>query len=395
MKQTAKKVAIVGGCGHAGLPLSIALARHHQVHVYDTDEVAVALVRSGRMPFREDGADAELPQLIGRSLFVSSNPTDICNCEVVVVVIGTPVDEHLNPDFRLFRKVFAQLEGSLRSGQTLMLRSTVYPGTSQKVAELLQQKGLDIEVVFCPERVAEGFGLREIRMLPQIISGFSRKGLDSAREVFGPLAVELVELPPIEAELAKLFTNSWRYISFAVANQFFMVAADHGLDYDRILRAMKHNYPRAQGLPGPGFTAGPCLFKDTMQLAAFADNQFFLGHSAMLVNEGMPRFVVNRIRARFPDLAARVVGILGMAFKAGSDDLRESLSYKLKKILDVEAGRVLTTDPYVKDDSLRPLEEVVEASDILVMGVPHPDYRSLDFGGKPLVDIWTARGFGR
>ncbi len=207
--------------------------------------------------------------------------------------------------------------------------------------------------------------------------------------------MELVELPPAEAELAKLYTNAWRYISFAVANQFFMVAADHGLDYERTLRAMKHNYPRAQGLPGPGFAAGPCLFKDTMQLAAFADNQFFLGHSAMLVNEGMPRFVVNGIRARLPDLAARTVGILGMAFKAGSDDPRESLSYKLKKILEVEAARVLTTDPYVKDDSLRPIEEVVEASDILVMGVAHPDYHSLDLGGKPLVDIWTAKGFER
>ncbi len=166
MKQTAKKVAVVGGCGHVGLPLSIALAKHHQVYIYDTDEVAVALVRSGRMPFREDGADAELPSVLERSLFVSTSPTDISSCDVVVLVIGTPVDEHLNPDFRLFHKLLAQLEGSLRSGQTLMLRSTVYPGTSQKVAELLRRKGLDIEVVFCPERVAEGFGLREIPHAP-------------------------------------------------------------------------------------------------------------------------------------------------------------------------------------------------------------------------------------
>jgi UDP-N-acetyl-D-mannosaminuronic acid dehydrogenase len=151
---------------------------------------------------------------------------------------------------------------------------------------------------------------------------------------------------------------------------------------------MKQNYPRAQGLPTPGFAAGPCLFKDTMQLAAFGNNQFFLGHAAMLINEGMPRYVVSEMKRAHEDLATKRVGILGMAFKPGSDDPRESLSYKLKKILAVETAEVLTTDPYVKDAALVGLDELLRNSDILVMGVPHAEYRTLDFGAKPVFNIW-------
>ncbi|HEX7663257.1 MAG TPA: nucleotide sugar dehydrogenase [Polyangiaceae bacterium] len=383
-----KRVTVVGGCGHVGLPLSIVLAQYHEVDIYDIDERAVALVRSGVVPFQEEGASEELKLVLGRTLRVGSDPSSIAKADYVVLVIGTPVDEHLNPDFTLFHKVLGQLAEHLHTGQTLVLRSTVYPGTTKQVAQLLKRRGLDIEVVFCPERVAEGFAIREIRDLPQLVAGFSRAGVDSARALFEPFVKELVELEPSEAELAKLFTNVWRYISFAVPNQFYMIAREHGLDYTRIQAAMKHNYPRTAGLPKPGFAAGPCLFKDTMQLAAFGNNHFFLGHAAMLVNEGMPGYVVAEMKRAHPDLGEKRVGILGMAFKPGSDDPRESLSYKLKKILAVEALEVLTTDPRVADADLLPYEEVLRRADILVVGVPHVEYASLDVGNKPIFNIW-------
>lgn len=383
-----KKVVVVGGCGHVGLPLSVVLAHYHDVDIYDIDERAVETVRAGKVPFREEGAEEELREVLGKSLRVGSTPAPLAAADFVVLVIGTPVDEHLNPDFTLFHKVLGQLSEHLRNGQTLVLRSTVYPGTTQQVQELLRKKGLELEVVFCPERVAEGLAVREIRTLPQIIAAFSDAGFKAARDLFAPIGAELVELAPAEAELAKLFTNVWRYISFAVPNQFYMIARDYGLDYERIQKAMKYNYPRAAGMPTPGFAAGPCLFKDTMQLAAFGNNQFFLGHAAMLVNEGMPRYVVSEIKRSHPNLSEKRVGILGMAFKPGSDDPRESLSYKLKKILAVEAHEVLTCDPHVKDAHLLPVEEVVKRSDILVMGVPHAEYRSLNVGAKPLFNIW-------
>jgi UDP-N-acetyl-D-mannosaminuronic acid dehydrogenase len=182
-------------------------------------------------------------------------------------------------------------------------------------------------------------------------------------------------------------------LKFAAANQFYMIANSQGLDYERIRAALAYEYPRAKDLPGAGFAAGPCLFKDTMQLAAFNDNQFYLGHSAMLVNEGLPLYVVSRLERRYP-LSDMTVGILGMAFKAGSDDTRASLSYKLRRLLAFRAKNVLCTDPYVTtDDSLVGLDRVVAEADLLIIGAPHQQYRELRTD-KPVADVWNIVGDG-
>jgi UDP-N-acetyl-D-mannosaminuronic acid dehydrogenase len=199
-------------------------------------------------------------------------------------------------------------------------------------------------------------------------------------------------LAPEEAELAKLFTNTWRYIKFAAANQFWMMCNDFGLDFETVRHAIRYDYPRAADLPGAGFAAGPCLLKDTMQLAAFNNNNFVLGHSAMLINEGLPLYLVSRLEERYT-LADLSVGILGMAFKAGSDDPRESLSYKLRKILQMRARETLCADPYVVDDRLVPQEQVLERADLLIIGVPHPEYRDL-MTDKPVADLWGITGNG-
>jgi UDP-N-acetyl-D-mannosaminuronic acid dehydrogenase len=215
-----------------------------------------------------------------------------------------------------------------------------------------------------------------------------------ASELFGRIAKSIIRLSPLEAELTKIFANVWRYIQFATANQFFMIATDYGLDFYKIYEAMTRDYPRMAGLPKSGFAAGPCLFKDTMQLAAANNNNFALGHAAMLINEGLPNFVVRHLKQKF-DLSEKRVGLLGMAFKADSDDPRESLSYKLRKVLEYEAAEVLCTDVHIKDPSFRPLDEVLDRSDILVVGAPHREYRTLAMPeGKPVVDIWNIYGKG-
>src|SRR6266851_2586187 len=389
-----KKVGIVGGCGHVGLPLAVALAAHHRVFIYDVDRAAVEQVRKGRALFRDEGLDEDLARALGLGLQIKASPEDLPGCDYIVVVVGTPVDEHLNPSFTGIDQVLGQLAEVLREGQTVILRSTLYPGTSERVHNYFKKKGLPLEVAFCPERVAEGQAFREIRTLPQIISGFSPQAVAAARALFEPLGVEMVEVSPLEAELAKLFTNVYRYINFSVANQFFMLASEANADFFRILQAMKHNYPRAAAMPSPGLTAGPCLFKDTMQMSSFNNNRFFLGHAAMLVNEGLPQFVVSRMKQRWPDLATKTVGLLGMAFKAESDDMRESLSYKMKKLLSLHAGSVLTCDPYVKDPLLLPEAEVLRRSDLFVIGAPHARYKALDYRNKGVVDIWNHLGKG-
>jgi UDP-N-acetyl-D-mannosaminuronic acid dehydrogenase len=390
-----RDVVIIGGCGHVGLPLAIAFAdRGAQVGIYDVSEAAVATVNAGQLPFSEPGAASVLERVVtaGR-LRATADPSIVGEAEHVVVVIGTPVDEHLNPDQTAIPKALGGCAPHLRDGQLLVLRSTVFPGVTALVEKMVAGLGVEIEVAFCPERIAEGKAMTELFELPQIVSARSPRGLERAAKLFGMLTDSIVQLSPEEAELAKLFTNVWRYIKFATANQFYMMANDRGLDFERIRRGLSQDYPRAADMPGAGFAAGPCLFKDTMQLAAFNNNNFTLGHTAMTINEGLPLYVVHRLEQRF-DLSSMTVGILGMAFKGESDDIRSSLSYKLKRILEFKADKVLCADPYVTaDPNLLPQEEVIARSGLLVIATPHPEYRGLATS-KPVADIWDVLGNG-
>jgi UDP-N-acetyl-D-mannosaminuronic acid dehydrogenase len=382
-------VAVVGGCGRAGLPLGLAFAdRGLRVLLVDRDAQAVDTVERGEMPFGEDGAEEVLGRVRDEGrLSATTDSSDASNAENLIVVIGTPVDEHLNPDIQAVGRVVAEIGDHLADGQLLVLRSTVYPGVTRKVEQVVGELGKGVDVAFCPERIAEGRALTEVFELPQIVSGRTPKAVERAEKLFRTLTGDVVRLEPEEAELAKLFTNAWRYIKFATANQFFMIANDFGLDFERIRSALAHNYPRAKDLPRAGFAAGPCLFKDTAQLAAFNNNNFHLGQAAMMINEGLPLYVVSRIEQGY-SLAEMNVGILGMAFKGESDDTRSSLSYKLKRILGFKAKAVLCSDPYVTSDpELLPMEQVLEDADLLVIGAPHQAYRDLKTD-RPVVDIW-------
>ena len=224
--------------------------------------------------------------------------------------------------------------------------------------------------------------------MPQIVSGTTPKAAERAAQLFELFAPETIEVTPLEAEFAKLFTNAYRYIEFAATNQLYMIADSAGVDFYRVHEAVTHGYPRMQAFPRAGFAAGPCLFKDTMQLAAFANNQFSLGHNAMMVNEGLVLYVVDKMRQQF-DLSNLTVGLLGAAFKAEIDDIRSSLSYKLKKLLAIQAKQVLMTDPFVSEDpDLVSLDEVLAQSDVLVLCVPHKAYKALDYSKRNVVDVW-------
>jgi UDP-N-acetyl-D-mannosaminuronic acid dehydrogenase len=387
-------VVIVGGCGHVGLPLGIVFAAHGlRVSLYDINQEAADVVNQGRLPFNEPGAEEVLERVAGKSLWATTDPSVISRSEHVIVVIGTPVDKHLNPDPQAVCQAVATLTPSLVDGQLLVLRSTVYPGVTAMVERLIERSGCNIDVAFCPERIAEGRALEELPSLPQLVAGRTDRAIERASKLFRRLTDGIVIVTPEEAELAKLFTNVWRYIKFAAANQFYMIANDFGVDFEKVRHALAYQYPRAADLPAAGFAAGPCLFKDTMQLNAFDENNFMLGYASMAVNEGLPQYVVSRME-KLHHLEFMTVGILGMAFKGGSDDTRSSLSYKLKRILRYKAETVLCTDPYVTTDpDLTPLEEVCRGSDLLIIGAPHKAYRDLEFEG-PVIDIWNIRGEG-
>jgi UDP-N-acetyl-D-mannosaminuronic acid dehydrogenase len=398
MRNFKNDVVVVGGGGHVGLPLAIMFAAAGlKTVVYDISETAVTKVLSGEMPFIEPGADALLKTALKNgNLTATTNYEKISECENVVIVIGTPVDEHLNPNPMALPNAIRELSHHLVDGQLIVLRSTIFPGVTRATSETLADLGIQADLAFCPERIAEHNAIEELSSLPQIVSGTSESAVRRAKNLFLNLTSETVEVTPEEAELAKLFTNTWRYIKFAIANQFFMMANDRGLDFETIRQAVRHNYPRASDLPSAGFAAGPCLLKDTMQLAAYSDNKFALGHTAMLVNEGLPLYVVNRLETRYPELNSMTIGILGMSFKGGSDDIRSSLSYKLKKILEFKARNVLCADSLVPpevDANLTTEEQVIANSDLIIIATPHKRYEDLDTI-KPVIDIWNIQKNG-
>ncbi|MBI4323015.1 MAG: nucleotide sugar dehydrogenase [Candidatus Omnitrophica bacterium] len=390
-------VCIVGGAGHVGLPLALVLASQgQQVLLYDVNGRALNGIKRGTMPFLEHGAGPLLKDALAkkRLSFSSTNPDDLAGVPIIIVTIGTPIDEFLNPALKSMIRAFEPLLPRLSDHQLVILRSTVYPGTTDWLHRYLRSHGKRPQLAFCPERIVQGYAIQELRQLPQIVSGTTQDAEDRAAEFFSQLAPLIVRLRPMEAEFAKLFCNAYRYIQFAVANEFYMIANSAGLDYYRILAGLKANYSRMRDLPGAGFAAGPCLFKDTMQLTGFSNNQFQLGSMAMWINEGLPLYVVQQLAKQY-GLSTMTVGLLGMAFKANSDDPRASLSYKLKKALLFHAKRVLTTSPFVQGDpDIVPLDDVISKSDLLILCVPHDAYRNLDTKGKPVVDVWNFFGKG-
>ena len=383
-----RDTVVVGGCGHVGLPLAIALAGPGTpVVAYDLNQEAVAAVSAGRLPFAEPGAGGSLARAVTTGwLTATTDPAVTATAAHVIIVIG---GGRLGPD--TIGTALAGSAGYFRDGQLLVLRSTVAPGTTASLEKLVARLGVSADVAFCPERIAQGHALSELRDLPQIVASRTARGLERARALFGRLTPKLIPMSPEEAELAKLFTNAWRYLRFAVANQFFMIASEYGLDYERIRLGLRDGYPRASGLAPAGLAAGPCLRKDTTVLATAGG--FPLGEAAIAVNEGLPLFLADRLAARY-DLATMTVGVLGMAFKGDTDDIRASLSYPLADLLATRARRVLRTDPLVTTDpDLVPLAEVLQAADLLVIAAPHRAYRTLR-PRQPVADIWNVLGRG-
>jgi UDP-N-acetyl-D-mannosaminuronic acid dehydrogenase len=382
-----RSVAIVGGCGHVGLPLGVKLAlAGASTRLVDRNQDAVDAVNAGSFPFLEKNGDRLLREALDRGLRATASPNACSDAEVLIFVTGTPVDEHLNPKLSEVMQVFDEYESHIDGSKLVVMRSTLFPGTMQHLHERFLRSHPGLRLAFCPERVSQGNALEEIDSLPQIVSAFDDASFAAAAQLFGAIAPSIVKLPPLEAELSKLMANSWRYLEFAIANQFYLIAEASGANFHRLYKAIRFEYPRAVGYKAPGFAAGPCLFKDTMQLSSFFENRFHLGHAAMLVNEGLATFASERVRQLLGGaLWGRTVGLLGMTFKAESDDVREALSFKIRKLLEFAGARVLCADPYL--EWALPLDEVLRRAEALILCTPHREYRDLKLE-VPLVDVW-------
>jgi len=382
-------VVVVGGAGHVGLPFANMLAsRGLKVSAYDIDVLAVESINMGNVPFEEPNLSEMMAENLRLQKFSASyNPEVISSAKIIVIVFGTPVDEFLAANPNVVLNQIRNLLPFLKSGQQLILRSTLYPNLSRRIEQLLLDSGLEIGVTYCPERIAEGKAILEIASLPQIIGTSSLKIPPTVSHIFSLLGVETIQMTFEEAELAKLFSNAWRYITFATANSFFMISESAGANYETIRQAMMYKYPRANGIPSSGFAAGPCLPKDTMQLQTYMNGNFLLGSAAFEVNENLPNYLISRLKQEF-DLTKLHIAILGTSFKGNIDDSRSSLAYKLRKLLEFEAKLVTCVEPYASDYTPTSLEDALNSADIFVIGAPHDQFRNLNTR-KPIVDIWN------
>jgi UDP-N-acetyl-D-mannosaminuronic acid dehydrogenase len=390
LKQPPSKIAVVGGAGHVGAPLALVLAQAgHQVLIQDINRQSMDKMANGKMPFYEKGGEHLLREMLRRGrLEFSDQPKLIRAARTIILTVGTPIDEFHNPVTSLLIRCLESLEPHLAPGALVILRSTVAPGTTEFLARHFREKRLKLLLAFCPERVVQGQAIEEIQTLPQIVSGTSPEAIRRAERLFGKIAQKTVRMSPREAEYAKLICNAYRYIQFAATNQLYMMVESAGLNYHRLLEGMKDGYPRMAGIPRAGFAAGPCLMKDTMQLFAFEKHNFALGQVAMAINEGLPDYLVSRL-ATTHDLTRSTVGILGMAFKPDSDDVRDALSFKLRKIFRFAGAKVFCADPYVNDKSLVCPREILKRCRIVILGVPHRAYQKLKIPSRiTLVDPW-------
>jgi UDP-N-acetyl-D-mannosaminuronic acid dehydrogenase len=377
-------IGVIGGGGHVGLPLGIIFAgAGFSVTLIDQDEERLATVEDGEMPFREPGGERLLKDALQEGRLETT--TDIAateTCDVLFVVIGTPIDEHHNPQMDNLTGLIDDMLPYLSEEQLIVLRSTVYPGTTSIVCDRLEEAGLrvgeDIFLSFAPERVTQHRAFEEIVGLPQLIGAPDDHSYEYTEAIFDTiLESECLRLRPVEAELGKLFTNMWRYLNFAAANEFYLIAESFASHYElnihRILSRTAQEYPRFD-VPSPGTNVGgPCLTKDGWFLV---DNIPYneLVSAAYQINEGMPSQIIDRMTRLSAD--PDTVAILGMTFKANSDDIRNSVSFKMEKQLQLKGlNDIVEIEPNTDGfDEWSDLEGV----DWVILMTPHDEFSSID-----------------
>jgi UDP-N-acetyl-D-mannosaminuronic acid dehydrogenase len=369
----------VVGLGRVGLPLALCFAdRGLSVLGIDNDPVRLQAVRGGRMPFVETGAQ-DLLERVSQSgrLSLSERVGDAARARHIVITLGTPSFSHIEIDMRDIRSALDDLLGALTAGHSLILRSTVAPGTTDFVAGYVAkhrgfQIGADVFVAHAPERIAAGRFLAEIDTLPCIIGGVGERSGDVVGELFSVFAAPIVQTSPVQAELAKIWTNILRYTNFALPNLLMMDCERHAANVFEVIDLINRDYPRG-GIAQPGLTAGTCLRKD------FAFSEERSAAPGMLlavsrVNESVPLFLLEGINRRLGSLSGRKVAVLGLAFKADTDDERDSLSHKLIRLLERELADVAVHDPRVPTPTTS-LEEAIEGAAAVVVATNHSEFR--------------------
>jgi len=387
-----RNISIIGGAGHVGFPLGLIFSsKGFKVSLIDIHTKNIEKINKGKVPFLEENSQSVLKKALkNKKIFATNQLSEVSKSKYIIICIGTPVTKNLNPSLRSFINFFHQLKFFLKKDHVVIIRSSIYPGICNKIYKIINKKCKNLS--YCPERIVQGKSISELPKLPQLISGKNKKAIIESGKLFNKICKKIIYTEVIEAELVKLFSNAYRYINFAISNQFYMICKNENLDFYKIRNIMRDGYARNTNIPMSGFTAGPCLLKDTMQLSSFYDHKFLLGHSAMDINEGIPKFIINSLEEKI-NLKNKTVGILGLAFKSETDDIRDSLAIKLLEILKSKKIKTLQSDEYYENKKNIDRKSLIKKSDIIIVSAPHKAYKNLKIKkNKLLIDIWGFVG---
>ena len=383
-----RHISIIGGAGHVGFPLGLIFSsKGFKVSLIDNDLEKINKINVSKVPFLEENSQKLLNSMIRKKrIFATNQLIEVLKSKYIIVCIGTPINKQLNPSLRGFINFFYQLKKFLTKNQIVIIRSSIYPGICDKIYKIIGNKCKNLS--YCPERIVQGKSIIELPKLPQLVSGKSKKAIAESGRLFRKVCKKIIYTEVIEAELIKLFSNAYRYIHFSISNQFYMICQNQDINFFKIRDIMRDGYIRNANIPASGFTAGPCLLKDTMQLSSFYNHKFLLGHSALSINEGIPKFIINKLNTKY-NLKKKTVGVLGLAFKSETDDIRDSLAIKLLKLLKSKKIKTLQSDEYYKNKDNIDKRDLIKKSDIIILSTPHQAYKKLKIRkNKILIDIW-------
>jgi UDP-N-acetyl-D-mannosaminuronic acid dehydrogenase len=339
-----------------------------------------------------------LRETVSAGRFVASESKDLVysQSDVIVVTVGTPTGSQYQFDYSQLHSALREVAKVNIKGKAIIMRSTSVPGTLKRIVLplLSRESGLklgDFALATCPERILEGKAIPELYELPEIVG--------AADDLSGAIASELLRkinpekkisvTTPTGAELAKLFTNIYRYVNFALANEFAVRAERYGEDAHEVIRIANNGYSRSH-IPIPGFAGGPCLSKDGLLL----DNNTTFSSmisAAWKLNEAVPQHVAESILDELGSLYGVKVGLLGLAFKSESDDLRLSPSVKLGEILTAYGAKVQIHDPFVKETLS--LKDALRDVEVVILATNHRSFQEIaslidNSGCRMVYDVW-------
>lgn len=385
------KIIIIGGAGHVGAPLGIALSnKGYNVTLLDLNTKFNRMLNNGKMPFVEEKCESLLKKSLKRKRIIATDDfEEIKNNKYIVIAIGTNIKKNFNPEIEKLLNFFIFLKKKIKKDQSIIIRSSIFPSTFDKVYNIIKSKCKNL--TYCPERIAQGRSIVELPKISQIISGSSKKEIIKISKIFKKISKKIIVVNTLEAELIKLFSNAYRYINFSIGNQFYTMCERMNIDYEKLRLKMMDCYPRNRNLPRSGFTSGPCLLKDTMQLSSFFKHKDKLLKEVKNVNENLPNFIFERINSKY-NLKNKTIGILGLSFKPENDDIRDSLSIKLFNLFKQKKFKVLSSDEYYKNEFTIKKEILIKKADIIIIATPHKIYKKIKLKNKKkiLIDLWNV-----